>query len=105
MSNSEFLFAYSNNRRETEIEFLNKLLHGLIAASNKFWMITLVNKQDLWWDRRDEVHRHYNNGQYRDIIEEFTNKKGSINFQHEFIPVCLTKIGRASCRERVCQYV
>ena len=90
MTVEAFMAAYGADRRDHEVAMLRKVVDGLSAARGDFWMITVVNKQDLWWDRRDEVRRHYETGPYADLIESIRRGVGERSFQHEFVPVSLT---------------
>ena len=85
----EFADRYMEARRETEISLLDELLAGISAVTTPVWMITLVNKQDLWWDRRNVVRQHYENGLYSERLDRFRARLGSQAFQHEFLPVSL----------------
>ncbi len=84
---------YLEKRREMEIESINKLLPYIKSANNLSWMITLVTKQDLWWDKRNRVKDHYQNGDYSRVVtklqEYFGNQKP---FIHEYISVSFTSL-------------
>jgi hypothetical protein len=95
MSLDQFLIVYLRARRALEVDMLEKLIHGLSAARNPMWMVTLVTKQDLWWDKRLEVKDFYENGPYSKKIDEFARSLGQRAFQHESLPVSLT-IGNMS---------
>jgi hypothetical protein len=86
----DFLIAYTEKRRQIEIDLLKKIVDGLAAIKQPLWFLTIVNKQDLWWDRRIAVKKHYDNGEYSNIIDTLTKSLGSRNFQHEFIPMSFT---------------
>lgn len=85
MSTDEFMAVYTADRRQRELEILRKLEpHLAIANQKKTVMITVVSKQDLWWNDRDRVKDYYVNGEYGHIIEGVRNKIGSSNFIHEY---------------------
>ena len=71
-------------------------------------MITLVNKQDLWWDKKEEVKDHYVNGEYNKVIEDIFSSKGKSNFVHEYVSCALVnynfKIGKDFSKETVQGY-
>lgn len=90
MSTVHFLQAYTKIRREAELLMLKKLVDGMAALTHPIWMVTLVNKQDLWWPYRQAVREHYEKGEYGRIIDDVTRKIGERSFQHEFIPASLT---------------
>jgi GTPase SAR1 family protein len=90
MSTDEFITVYTEERRQRELEVLRKLQpHLAMANQKKTVMITLVSKQDLWWNQRDQVQNHYTNGEYEQIIEGIRNKIGSSNFVHEYCSASL----------------
>lgn len=91
MTAKKFIDKYTAVKRAAEIEFLKKLMDGLSAATRPFWMITLVNKQDLWWPTslRRAVRHHYEKGEYGAIIADFERFFGKQSFQHEILPASL----------------
>lgn len=89
MSASDFINIYTSYRREIEIDLLIKLIDGLKGMQGSMWMVTLVNKQDLWWSDKNKVIEHYTNGKYGQLIAELQHTVGKLNFQHEYIPVSL----------------
>jgi hypothetical protein len=60
-----------------------------IANQKKTVMITIVNKQDLWWNQRNHVKDHYSNGEYEQIIQGVRNKIGATRFVHEYCSASL----------------
>lgn len=52
-------------------------------------MITLVTKQDLWWNERNKVKDHYMNGEYNSTIEKVMGRRGRNNFAHEYVSASL----------------
>lgn len=51
-------------QREVETDLLSEWTALLGGREGVGWLITLVTKADLWWDRREEVMAHYQTGQY-----------------------------------------
>jgi len=90
MTPASFVDAYTKARRDVELELLETLLDGMSAVNHPIWMVTLITKQDLWWEQRSKVRDHYMTGDYGRKIENLRNGIGDRNFQHEFIPVSLT---------------
>ncbi len=88
-SQEQFLAAYLAERRRKELEAIADLAHHIKMAEKKIWMITLVTKQDLWWDRRTEVRDYYERGEYQEQIEGIANARGSQNFRHEYVSASL----------------
>jgi ethanolamine utilization protein EutP (predicted NTPase) len=90
MSTDEFIAVYTAERRQRELDVLKKLEpHLSMANQKKTVMITIVSKQDLWWNDRDRVKDHYANGAYEQIIQGIRNKIGSANFIHEYCSASL----------------
>jgi energy-coupling factor transporter ATP-binding protein EcfA2 len=90
MSEKIFAATYTENRRIREVEALQAMeSHLKITKNKKVLMLTLVTKQDLWWQSREQVKDYYQNGQYNQIINNIQLKKGSDGFQHEYISTCL----------------
>ena len=86
---SFFLNDYIKLKRHDEINYLKKVAEHIKNTDNKFWMITLVNKQDLWWDEREKVESYYTEGEYDKIIQDIYSTKGTSNFVHEYISCAL----------------
>lgn len=85
-----FVARYADKRREEEIILLDRLLSALQTNKNRLWMITVVNKQDLWFHDRAAVKAHYENGRYAQLVAEFAARQGGMSFQHDFVPASLT---------------
>jgi hypothetical protein len=58
--------------RKVEIERLAEWLPQ-ISPTDIRWIINLVSKADLWWDRPDEVKEHYSNGDYNTAFSSIQN--------------------------------
>lgn len=85
MTIDEFMDKYSEEFRKRELDVLRKIEpHLSISKQKKTILVTLVGKQDLWWDKRKIVHDYYVSGEYEDLIQEIRNKRGSTNFIHEY---------------------
>ena len=57
-----------------------------VELSNLKWIITLVNKADIWWDKDLlEIENYYENGEYGKIINKM-NKP----LNHVVLPYCST---------------
>lgn len=89
MTKPQFMDAYLQNRRDRELEIINNLTPRLMDSKGKIWMITLVTKQDLWWDQRNIVNKHYTEGAYNDCIQRVVHKRGEENFTHEYLSTSL----------------
>ena len=90
MSLSQFIGLYLDDRRSRELDVLRTLQpHLSIANSRKLILITLITKQDLWWNERLEVKRYYTQGPYEGAIQNIRNRLGSSNFIHEYMSASL----------------
>lgn len=89
MNESAFMSKYIEARRVIELEMLRRVLDGLSATDKPLWLVTLVSKQDLWWEQRQRVRDHYENGPYSEIVKSFAASLGERIFQHEILPVSL----------------
>jgi len=90
MTPQQFVEDYAMNCREKELNILKKIEPFLaIADQKKTILITLVTKQDLWWNHRNQVSDHYKNGDYQSLIQNICSKRGSVNFRHECLSTSL----------------
>jgi len=89
MSIEDFMEVYLHERRQVEISLLKQVVAHLKNSQGKIWMLTFVSKQDLWWDRRQEVKEYYVNGEYNELVAEIAKQKGEQNFTHEFLSASL----------------
>lgn len=90
MSVEQFVNAYRQDCLKKEINVLKKLIpHLSIAQQKKVMMLTLVTKQDLWWNQRNEIKNYYEQGEYARLIQEIIDQKGRQNFIHEYASASL----------------
>ena len=88
----EFLEIYTEERRKREIQVLKAIVPHLSVADSKkrkILLITLVTKQDLWWNDRLKIQDYYQKGEYEKQIQAISNKLGSSNFTHEYCSTSL----------------
>jgi hypothetical protein len=62
--NPEYLFLH----RGEEIRQLDEWTGLLGDRLTSHWLITVVTKADLWWERREEVIEYYSRGAYFDAL-------------------------------------
>lgn len=67
--------------RKAEIDRLNEWLPH-IEPNQIGWIINLVNKADLWWDKISEVNAHYEKEQYSKQFELIANYSHVINLPY-----------------------
>ncbi|MFT8518985.1 hypothetical protein [Acetobacter syzygii] len=89
MSIDDFRLQYTADRRDLELKLLEEVVSGLAATTSHVWMVTIINKQDLWYDIQESVLSHYKSGNYAEKLARISSRLGSKNFQHEFIPTSL----------------
>jgi hypothetical protein len=85
MSLESFMSEYTTDRRNREISVMQELVPHLLNAKRRLWMLTLVTKQDLWWDDRIAVRDHYTKGPYNDLVERVMLHRGQQHFVHEYL--------------------
>ncbi|MEB3121420.1 MAG: hypothetical protein VKL41_09385 [Snowella sp.] len=88
----EFLEIYTEEYRQEELQVLTKIAPHLSVADSKkrkILFITLVTKQDLWWNDRLKIQDYYQKGEYEKQIQAIRNKLGSSNFIHEYCSASL----------------
>jgi Fe-S cluster assembly ATPase SufC len=88
----EFLEIYTEEYRQEELQVLTKIAPHLSVADSKkrkILFITLVTKQDLWWNERLKIQNYYQKGEYENQIQAIRNKLGSSNFIHEYCSASL----------------
>ncbi|MBY0460686.1 MAG: hypothetical protein K2V38_25490 [Gemmataceae bacterium] len=62
---ARFLDEFTKHRRNEELAVARELIPRINPpAGGKFWLLTLVTKQDLWWTDRSEVKAFYTGGEY-----------------------------------------
>jgi len=87
MTAQQFLDEYRADRLKEELNVVNMLLPRLLDAKSKIWMLTVVTKQDLWWNDRQNVNAYYTQGAYDAVIQEIYKQRGQQNFWHEYLSV------------------
>ena len=81
---------YLSVHRELEQSEWEELLASLKTFQVPLIVVTLVTKQDLWWDKQEEVKNHYESGIYTKTLTELQSIKGQQYFSHEFLYTALT---------------
>lgn len=56
--------TYLNDNRKNELNQLNEWLGRIHNGSKPEWIITIVNKADIWFEKKNEVMDYYKNGDY-----------------------------------------
>jgi hypothetical protein len=89
MSQAEFMTAFLDEMRRKELASLDHIAPHLSSAKGRLWMMTLVTKQDLWWNQRDRVRNHYQQGPYHERIQALQTQRGQEAFRHEYVSASL----------------
>lgn len=55
---------FLKKRQKVEMDLLSEWTELLGDKETSKWLITLVNKADLWWHDKDEILSYYESGQY-----------------------------------------
>jgi hypothetical protein len=80
---------YVESCRHLEIRLWKELLDFLKLYQMPLTLVTLVTKEDLWWDGHETVKNHYESGEYGTYLTELQAVKGSQNLTHEYLYVSL----------------
>ena len=80
-----FLANFLHESRVDEINVLRRLIPHLRANASKCWILTLVTKQDLWWDQYATAENDYRVGEYGQLLNGLIQDIGSNNLRHEFV--------------------
>jgi hypothetical protein len=80
----EFLQKYLEDRRKDELAVLRELAPHMKVSTKKLWMLTVVAKEDLWWDKHSQVDRYYRTEKYGAELQKVIGKQDPKRFRHEF---------------------
>jgi len=81
----EILPGVLARQREEELTVFRQLSPYLIATDSKTWLLTVVTKQDLWWEDRENVERYYRTGEFGKAIADLVGQKPGQNFRSELV--------------------
>lgn len=85
----DFVAKYLAECRNEEMRILKLLCNEIRQCKQPVWFMTLVTKQDLWWDERDTVKSYYESDEYLKNINECLGSKATNQFRHESVFVSL----------------
>lgn len=80
----DFLKAFLADRRADEVAVLKQLAPHLKVNRGRLWFLTLVAKQDLWWPKRGEVEKYYQDGEFGSEVRRILLQQDQQRFRHEF---------------------
>ena len=75
---------YLDESRQRELILLDDIAGYIEKTTMPMKMLTLVTKQDLWWNQSEAVGSYYEQGDYAKRIDKIRSAKGKQNFIHEF---------------------
>jgi GTPase SAR1 family protein len=75
--------AYFAKQRLQEMETLESFAGQVALAPGRLSLITVVTKQDLWWENRQDVRAFYEQGRYAETIAGIRNRVGEQHFTHK----------------------
>jgi hypothetical protein len=82
---SLFREAYLKARRIEEKAVLLRLMPHIMKCHERLWLLTLVGKEDLWWNKRAEVERHYRQGDFGKRARSIQQTHGNNRFRYELV--------------------
>lgn len=66
--NWEVRAQFLEENKKIELEQLKEWIEDIYSTSKIKWLLTLINKEDLWKDNIENVISYYQNGAYHQII-------------------------------------
>lgn len=75
--------SYLKENRAKELKQLEEWLPNIDAESDIKWVLTVVNKADIWWEKQDEVLSYYKSDKYWGKIKDILRVSSA-----EVIPYC-----------------
>jgi hypothetical protein len=88
----QFMQRYLRDRRNEEIAILQRLTPHIRRCPTRLWTLSLVTKEDLWWQRRLAAEGHYRgqrNGTYGGFLRELLHRPSPTTFRHEHVSCSL----------------
>lgn len=55
---------YLNTNRENEMSQVEEWRRFVTSKNNVEWVVTVVNKADIWYDEKDNIIKYYQEGEY-----------------------------------------
>ncbi|MFP2905346.1 Rab family GTPase [Pyxidicoccus sp. 3LFB2] len=111
LSAQEWLPLFRDWALKEELAALDELKPAILNRTGKqIWMLTLVNKQDLWWDDRASVREWYQgitangtqvNSEYTSRLDEIFKRRGNMGFEHDFASTSLEIVNLATKEDGV----
>jgi len=81
----KFVEAFLAERRADELEVLRQIVAHISVIQGKVWFLSLVTKQDLWFEDRVAVEAFYRDAEYGKLITDIQTKLSLQRFRHELV--------------------
>lgn len=75
--------SYLEANRDNELKQLSEWIDDINRRSGLRWILTVINKADVWADDKNEVLNYYQNGKYAEIFNSVR-----LVCQHHILPYC-----------------
>lgn len=96
-----FVADYLAECLKAEEKILTTVCDAVRRCAEPIWLLTLVTKEDLWWDQRAEVDKHYSQGTYGKVIKLCLGGKSERNLRHEVVSASLVSRNLVTGRDEV----
>lgn len=84
-------------QRALELKLLDKLVSYFEQSpATDLHFLTVVTKEDLWWLEREAVQKHYEEGEYKTILDRLYRGR---QFRHEFAYLSLRRENLKNAQE------
>lgn len=71
----EFLDQHLQRCLKDELKVVERIAPFIARSPERIWILTVVTKQDLWFDRDTEVRTHYLRGDYGKVLKKLHNQR------------------------------
>ena len=84
-----FATRYLEESRNDEATMFGQLCALIEKCKSPIWLLTVVLKEDLWWNESDVVKLHYASGTFRDLRKKCIGSKEKYEFLNEIVYLSL----------------
>ena len=78
-----FVTDYLRDCLKSEEQIMKLVCDAVKNCAAPIWVLTLVTKQDLWWDDHENVSKYYTEGKYGKVVKECLGGKSERIFRRE----------------------
>lgn len=75
--------SYLSENRKRELNQLTEWIDDINIRSKLKWVLTVINKADVWAENHDDVIEYYQNGEYGKVMNQINPV-----CQHHILPYC-----------------